>query len=98
MEYGNLGQAGVKVSPLCLGTMMFGAMTDEAESVAIMHKAIDHGINFFDTADMYGAGASEVVVGKAIADRRDRVVLATKGMQPTGEGPNQRVVSRLHLM
>jgi len=98
MEYRNLGQAGVKVSPLCLGTMMFGAMTDEAESVAIMHKALDQGINFFDTADMYGAGASEVVVGKAIADRRDRVVLATKGMQPMGEGPNQRGGSRLHLM
>ena len=75
MEYRHLGQTGVKVSSLCLGTMMFGGQTDEAESIRIIHKAMADGINFIDTADIYNAGESEVVVGKAIADRRDRVVL-----------------------
>jgi len=98
MQYRNLGTAGVKVSPLCLGTMMFGGQTSEADSIHIMHKALDLGINFFDTADMYNAGASEVVVGKAIADRRDQVVLATKGRAPMGTGPNDSGASRLHLM
>lgn len=98
MQYRNLGSAGVKVSPVCLGTMMFGGATDEAESVRIMHKALDQGINFFDTANMYNAGESEVVVGRAIRDRRDRVVLATKARQKMGEGPNDQGASRLHLM
>jgi aryl-alcohol dehydrogenase-like predicted oxidoreductase len=98
MQYRSLGRAGVKVSPLCLGTMMFGGATDEAESTRIIHKAIDQGINFLDTANSYNAGASEVVVGKAIRDRRDQVVLATKGRQKVGEGPNQQGASRLHLM
>lgn len=97
MNYRNLGRAGVKVSPLCLGTMMFGGQTDEAESIRIMHKAVDQGINFFDTADMYARGQSEVVVGKALAGRRDKVVLATKGRQPMADGPNQSGASRLHL-
>ena len=70
MNYRNLGSAGVKVSPICLGTMMFGGQTDEATSTRIMHKALDLGVNFFDTANMYNAGQSEVVVGRAIADRR----------------------------
>lgn len=78
--------------------MMFGGPTDEAESIRIMHRAADDGINFFDTADMYSGGKSEEIVGKAIADRRDQIVLATKGAQPMGEGPNQRGMSRLHLM
>lgn len=98
MQYRTLGRAGVKVSPLCLGTMMFGGPTDEAESIRIMHKAFDQGINFFDTADMYVGGVSEVVVGKAIADRRDKVVLATKGRQKMGDGPNEWGASRAHLM
>jgi aryl-alcohol dehydrogenase-like predicted oxidoreductase len=98
MEYRNLGAAGVKVSPICLGTMMFGGQTNEADSIRIMHKAIELGINFFDTANMYNAGQSELVVGKALADRRDHVVLATKGRQPMGPGPNQSGASRLHLM
>ena len=98
MNYRHLGRAGVQVSPLCLGTMMFGGQTDEADSIRIIHKAIDAGINFIDTANMYNAGRSEEVVGKAIADRRDRVVLATKGRQPMGEGPNQSGAGRLHLM
>ena len=77
MQYRKLGLAGVKVSPLCLGTMMFGGQTGEAESINIMHKALGEGINFFDTADIYNAGESELVVGKAIEKCRDRVVLAT---------------------
>jgi aryl-alcohol dehydrogenase-like predicted oxidoreductase len=98
MQYRTLGRAGVKVSPLCLGTMMFGGPTDDSESIRIMHQALDQGINFFDTANMYVAGQSEVVVGKAIADRRTKVVLATKGRQKMGEGPNEWGASRVHLM
>ena len=98
MDYRNLGKAGVKVSPICLGTMMFGGQTSEADSIRIMHQAHDQGVNFFDTADMYAAGNSEVVVGKAIADRRHDIVLATKGVQKMGEGPNDKGASRKHLM
>lgn len=98
MDYVNLGRTGVKVSPVCLGTMMFGGATNESDSIAIMHKAHDMGVNFIDTANIYNAGESEVVVGKAIADRRDKVVLATKGRQPMGQGPNESGASRLHLM
>jgi aryl-alcohol dehydrogenase-like predicted oxidoreductase len=97
MQYRSLGRSGVKVSPVCLGTMMFGGPCPAGESVQIMHKAIDQGINFFDTADIYVQGQSEVVVGEALADRRDKVVLATKGRQPMGEGPNQSGGSRVHL-
>lgn len=76
---------------------MFGGVTPPAESIAIMHKAIDLGINFFDTANIYAGGQSEVVVGQALADRRQKVVLATKGRVPTGDGPNDSGASRLHL-
>ena len=98
MEYRYLGHTGVKVSPICLGTMMFGGPTDEATSIEIIHKAHALGVNFIDTANMYNRGESERVVGKAIADRRDAVVLATKGRQPMGDGPNQSGASRLHLL
>ncbi len=77
---------------------MFGGQTSEADSIRIVHKAIDQGVNFIDTANMYNAGESEVVVGKAVADRRDSVVLATKGRQRMGDGPNEWGGSRLHLM
>jgi aryl-alcohol dehydrogenase-like predicted oxidoreductase len=97
MNYRRLGTTGAKVSPLCLGTMMFGGPTDEAESVRIIHKALDLGINFIDTANMYVQGKSEEVVGRAIRDRRQQVVLATKGRQKMGEGPNDKGASRLHL-
>jgi aryl-alcohol dehydrogenase-like predicted oxidoreductase len=97
MDYRNLGSTGVKVSPVCLGTMMFGGQTTEADSIAIMHSAIEKGINFFDTADMYNAGESEVIVGKALADRRDRVVVATKGRNAMGDGPNDVGGNRLHM-
>ena len=98
MEYRNLGNAGVKVSRLCLGTMMFGGPTSDAESIRVQHRALDLGINFFDTADIYTGGASERVVGQAIADRRDRVVIATKGRVPTGDGPNDGGASRGYLL
>lgn len=93
-----LGRTGIDVSPLCLGTMMFGGPTDESTSVRIIHKAIDKGINFIDTADMYNAGRSEQVLGSALKSKREQVVVATKGRQPVGDGPNQSGASRRHLM
>ncbi|MBM82677.1 MAG: NADP-dependent oxidoreductase [Planctomycetaceae bacterium] len=98
MEYRNLGSCGAKVSPVCLGTMMFGLQTSEADSINIIHKAHDLGINFVDTANMYAGGESEVITGKAIADRRDQIILATKGRQKMGDGPNDQGSSRVHLM
>ncbi len=97
MEYRNLGRTGVKVSPLCLGTMMFGPWgnEDEADSIRIIHAALDAGINFVDTADVYSAGVSEEVTGKALKGRRDDVVLATKFFMPMdADDPNQRGGSR----
>ena len=101
MEMRTLGRTGVKVSPLCLGAMMFGQWgnTDHDDSVRIIHAALDAGINFVDTADMYSAGESEEIVGKALADgRRDDVVLATKAHAPMGKDPNQRGNSRRWLV
>ena len=98
MDYRQLGRCGTRVSPICLGTMMFGGQTSAADSTRIIHKAIDQGVNFIDTANMYNAGESEVVVGKAIADRRDSVILATKGRQKMGDGPNDWGGSRVHMM
>jgi aryl-alcohol dehydrogenase-like predicted oxidoreductase len=96
MEYRLLGRTGVEVSPLCLGTMMFGAWgnRDVEDSVRIIHHALDSGINFVDTADVYSAGESEEIVGKALKGRRDDVVLATKFFMPMGEGPNHAGGSR----
>ncbi len=97
MDYRQLGRTGVRVSPLCLGTMMFGGQTTAADSTRIVHKALDLGLNFIDTADMYSAGESERVVGQALGGKRDRVVLATKGRHKMGEGPNDWGATRLHL-
>ena len=96
MEYRPLGRTGVRVSNLCLGTMMFGAWgnTDHDDSIRIIHRALDAGINFVDSADVYSNGESEEIVGKALAGRRDDVVLATKFFMPMGESPNQRGGSR----
>jgi aryl-alcohol dehydrogenase-like predicted oxidoreductase len=97
MQYRPLGRTGVQVSPLCLGAMMFGPWgnEDEADSVRIIHRALDAGINFVDTADVYSAGVSEEIVGKALKDRRDDVVLATKFFMPMSkDDPNQRGGSR----
>ncbi|WP_047865921.1 aldo/keto reductase [Rubrobacter aplysinae] len=97
MEYRTLGRTGVKVSPLCLGTMMFGAWgnPDHEDSVRIIHRALDVGVNFVDTADVYSDGESEEIVGKALKDgRRDDVVLATKAHGQMGEDANTRGNSR----
>ena len=96
MEYRNLGRSGLKVSPLCLGTMMFGGPADEATSARIIARAAEQGINFIDTADVYNDGRSEEVVGRAIAGNRGHWVLATKFANPTGTGPNDRGLSRRH--
>lgn len=95
-----LGRTGVSVSSLCLGTMMFGPWgnNDEADAIRVMHRALDAGINFVDTADVYSAGECEVVVGKALAGRRDDIVLATKFFMPMGAEPNHRGASRRWIM
>ncbi len=96
MKYHSLGRTGMKVSPLCLGAMMFGAWgnPDHDDSVKIIHAALDAGINFVDTADVYSAGESEEIVGKALAGRRDDVVLATKVHATMGKDPNMAGNSR----
>ncbi|MEU6825049.1 aldo/keto reductase [Streptomyces atriruber] len=96
MRYRVLGGTGIEVSPYCLGTMMFGHVGngDHDDCARIVHAALDEGINFVDTADMYSAGESETIVGKALKGRRDDVVLATKVHFPMGEGPNRGGNSR----
>jgi aryl-alcohol dehydrogenase-like predicted oxidoreductase len=97
MEHRTLGRTGVHVSPLCLGAMMFGAWgeTDHDKSIGIIHRALDAGINFIDTADVYSRGESEEIVGKALAGgRRDNVVLATKFHGTMGDDPNEAGNSR----
>jgi aryl-alcohol dehydrogenase-like predicted oxidoreductase len=100
MKYRAFGRTGVKVSPLCLGAMMFGAWgnPDHDESIAVIHAALDAGINFIDTADVYSAGESEEIVAKALVGRRDDVVLATKFFAPMGSDPNMAGGSRRWIM
>src|SRR3982751_2210239 len=100
MEHRELGRTGVSVSKLCLGAMMFGAWgnPDHDESIRIIHAALDAGINFIDTADVYSAGEAEQIVGKALKGRRDDIVLATKAHSPMGEDPNRRGNSRRWLV
>jgi len=104
MEYVNLGRTGLKVSRLCLGTMNFGPYTSEADSFAIMDRALEVGINFFDTADVYGwkigEGITENIIGRWLAqggNRREKIVLATKVNGRMGEGPNDRRLSAYHI-
>jgi len=99
VHYRPLGRTGIKVSPYCLGAMMFGKMAnpDHDECVRMIHRALDAGVNFIDTADAYSRGESEEIVGKALKGRRDNVVLATKAFQPMGNDPNQRGSSRRWL-
>ncbi len=94
MEYRYLGRSGLRVSPLCLGAMMFGGETDEATSARIIDKAFDQGINFLDTADVYHKGTSEEIVGRAVAAQRDKWVIATKFGFPFSQGPNEQGQSR----
>jgi len=98
MEYRLLGRTGVKVSPLCLGAMNFGDATQEADSIRIIHAALDAGFNFVDTANVYNEGQSEIIVGKALASRRSQVILATKVHGRMSEGPNDEGNSRLHIL
>jgi aryl-alcohol dehydrogenase-like predicted oxidoreductase len=100
MEYRTLGRSGVKISPLCLGAMNFGGPTSEKVSMKIINRALDEGINFIDTANIYNGGESERVVGKALKEngKRDKVVLATKVHGTMGDGPNDRDLSRYHIV
>ena len=98
MEHRQLGRSGLRVSPLCLGAMMFGGATDEPTSARIVGRAREQGVNFIDTADAYNGGRSEKVVGRAIRADRDWWVLATKLANPTGPGPNDRGLSRRHCL
>jgi aryl-alcohol dehydrogenase-like predicted oxidoreductase len=101
MHYANLGRSGLKVSRLCLGTMTFGGRTDEATSLRIIDNAYEHGVNFIDTANAYNQGESERIVGRAIASRRHRWVLATKlanPVDPRDPDVNARGLSRRHVL
>lgn len=99
MDYRLLGRTGIRVSPLCLGTMNFGGPTPEEESIRIIHKALEAGINFVDTANVYLKGNSEKVLGKALKDgRRKKVILATKVHFPQSDDPNDRGNSRRHIL
>src|ERR1700722_9145645 len=106
MDYANLGNTGLKVSRICLGTMTFGSrkggdgVLEEEESRPFIRRALELGINFFDTADMYSLGASEEILGRALKDfgpGRDRVVIATKLFNPMGDDLNQRGLSAKHI-
>jgi aryl-alcohol dehydrogenase-like predicted oxidoreductase len=104
MEYTKLGRTGLKVSRLCLGTMNFGPLTNEADSFAIMDKALEYGINFFDTANVYGwkrgEGITESIIGRWLAQggkRREKIVLATKVHGMMGDGPNESKLSAYHI-
>ena len=100
MEYRSLGRTGVMVSPLCLGAMNFGGVTSAEDGIAIIDRALDAGINFIDTANVYNGGESEIVVGQALKanGKRDQVVLATKVFGNVGEGVNEREASRYHIL
>src|SRR5713226_9061517 len=106
MEYVRLGSTGLKVSRLCLGAMTYGTpewrpwVLDETASRPFIARALEHGITFFDTADMYSRGVSEQVLGRALKDhaRRDQLVIATKAFYPVSDGPNNHGLSRKHLL
>lgn len=97
MEYRFLGRTGVQVSELCLGVMTFGGRTDEAEGIRIVRRALEAGINFIDTANVYNRGRSEEVIGRALEGRRDQVFLATKVHGKMGDQPNDSGNSRFHI-
>jgi aryl-alcohol dehydrogenase-like predicted oxidoreductase len=100
MEYRSLGRTGVKISTLCLGSDNFGNPTSESESIAIINRALDAGINLIDTSNSYANGESERIIGRALehSGRRQQVLIATKAHYPVGPGPNDRGNSRLHLL
>ncbi|MEH7178582.1 aldo/keto reductase [Neobacillus vireti] len=97
MKYRHLGNSGLRVSALGLGGNSFGSRADQSTSNRIIHQALDQGINFIDTANVYSGTKSEQIIGEALADRRHDVIIATKGGSPIGEGPNDKGASRLHI-
>ena len=98
MEYRNLGKAGVKVSAIGIGCNQFGGKVNQEGTKAIVNRALELGINFFDTADVYSRGVSEEFLGAALEGQRERVVIATKGRYKMGDGPNDQGASRYHIM
>ncbi|HRW06147.1 MAG TPA: aldo/keto reductase [Caldilineaceae bacterium] len=98
MEYRRMGRSGLKVSEICLGTMTFGHGTDQAEANRIVDLARDAGVNFFDTANTYGDGNSEIMLGNALKGKRRDAIVATKFFNPVGKGPNDSGMSRVHIM
>jgi aryl-alcohol dehydrogenase-like predicted oxidoreductase len=98
MKYKKVGRTGLKVSQICLGTMNYGDPVSEEESIKIIRGAIDAGVNFIDTADMYAGGKSEEIIGKALKGNRDSIVIATKVAGKSGPGPNDIGLSRKHIM
>jgi 1-deoxyxylulose-5-phosphate synthase len=98
MQYVRLGGSNLQVSQFCLGTMMFGGKTPPDESIRIIRRAVDEGINFVDTANVYNAGRSEEIVGQALEGLRERVVLASKVGMKMGDGPNDEGLSRYHII
>ena len=98
MDYRFLGNSGLRVSEVCLGTMTFGVSVDDAMAKAIVNAAFDCGVNFIDTANTYAGGASEDLLGKALVGRRESVVVATKFTNPAGKGPNDSGMSRKHIL
>jgi aryl-alcohol dehydrogenase-like predicted oxidoreductase len=97
MEYRRLGHSGLKISIVGLGGNQFGAKVDQSATERIVHAAMDLGVNFIDTADVYGRGRSEEVLGEALVGRWDKIVLASKVRSPMGDGPNDRGASRYHI-
>ncbi|HOZ46920.1 MAG TPA: aldo/keto reductase [Candidatus Hydrogenedentes bacterium] len=97
MKYVPFGRTGIRVSQLCLGTMTFGKEADEATSVKIMDRALDVGINFFDTANVYNNGLTEEIIGRWMGPHRESIILASKAHFPTGDGPNERGSSRRNI-
>ena len=98
MEYRRLGSSGLRVSEIGLGSNNFGWRIDEQTSIGVINHAVDMGVNFIDTADVYGRGQSEEFVGKAVKDKRSQVIIATKFASPMGEGPNDRGGSRYYIV
>jgi aryl-alcohol dehydrogenase-like predicted oxidoreductase len=98
MDYKRLGRSGLQVSRLCLGTNNFGGQVTERDSIAIINRAIDLGINTIDTANTYTKGSSEKIIGKAMRGRREDIILATKVGMTIGQGPNQGGLSRKHIL
>lgn len=98
MEYRRLGNSGLKVSEISLGGNVFGKWADESMSIAVINHALEMGINYIDTADMYGQGRSEELIGKTVKSKRSQSIIATKFGHPMGDGPNESGASRYHIM